>query len=129
MPDDKISKLIEEKTNKRIAAALERIADALEKQNAGNDEKFSQRVIDVIQQGLPATISKEFIPEDSNGPCVPGPSQSFGWIASLSERISQLSNREGVETITVKPYVDYEVIVNGVRKQSTGPAVILIVID
>lgn len=35
MTEDNISKLIEETTNKRIAAALERIADALEKQNVG----------------------------------------------------------------------------------------------
>lgn len=35
-----------------IAEQLERIADALEKQNAG-----------------------KFVPEDSNGPCIPGPSQ------------------------------------------------------
>ena len=45
----------------RIAEALERIADVLEKQNAGTDEEFRQRVIAVINQGIPATITRGYI--------------------------------------------------------------------
>lgn len=74
MPDDKISKLIEEKTYKRIAAALERIADALEKQNAGM--KITS-VFDgtILVEKIAARVNPRFIPEDSNGPCAPGPNQ------------------------------------------------------
>jgi len=43
-------------SEERVAIALERIADALEKQNAGNDEEFKLRVFAAISQGIPATI-------------------------------------------------------------------------
>ena len=42
------------------AEQLERIADALEKQSIGNQVDLED---------------SKFIPEDSNGPCSPGPSQ------------------------------------------------------
>lgn len=43
-------------STERTAIALERIADALEKQNAGTDEEFRQRVIAALHQGIPTTI-------------------------------------------------------------------------
>jgi len=43
------------------AAQLKRIADALEKQNAGTDEEFRQRVIAAIHQGIPMTITGGYI--------------------------------------------------------------------
>jgi len=46
---------------KKIAVALGRIADALEKQNAGADEEFRQRVTSVIHQGIPVAITGGYI--------------------------------------------------------------------
>lgn len=55
----------------RIAEQLERIADALEKQNVGNQ----MVMVDGRVFGKLVDDCGKFIPEDSNGPCKPGPSQ------------------------------------------------------
>lgn len=51
------------------------------------------------------------------------------------ELVEKLKKREGVQTVSVEPYVEYEINVSdegvgvGVYENETGPAIILIVTD
>ena len=48
---------------------------------------------------------------------------------STADLVQELIRREGVEAITVAPYVPYTVTAGGQATQDTGPAVILFVTD
>ena len=89
----------------RIAEQLERIADALEKQNAGN------LVVKVDSEPVCQASSDEM--------------ESM----STSKLVEELKKRDGVSVITADPHEEYSVSTSQCGFRDTGPAVILVIRD
>ena len=48
---------------------------------------------------------------------------------SISKLVKELQNRQGVNTITVDPYENYYITTEKLKAASSGPTVILEIID
>lgn len=48
---------------------------------------------------------------------------------STKDLVEELLSREAVESITVLPHQDYQIVTGGKRLESTGPVIVLTVSD